>query len=314
MAIFSVCLGLLALTGQPSKPIDLQPLKNRLDTVCQRFQGRMGYSLKLLKTGQAISFRGDERFPTASTIKTAIMVEAVNRIDEGSLKWTDQREVPPIAERTENMASMWAYFLKDGVKINVDGWVNLMIGVSDNTATKVLGLWLGHSGINGRMEKLGLPNTKFLGYAPATDATLRRLNSQFGLGMTTPNEMARLLELIATNKAASPAGCDRMLRVLSRQYWDDAISGQVPPTVRVANKTGAISRSRSDSAIVYGPTPYILTIYTDNQKDRRWAPDNEGDLALAKVGQIVWNALNPGMPYRPPQGSERFAPSGGGVD
>lgn len=291
-------------------PPSLEPLKIRLDAICRTFEGRMGYSLKVLKTGQAISFRGDERFPTASTIKTGVMIAAVQMVDEGLLKWTDKQAVPPMEGR---QASMWSHSFRDGIKLDVDGWVNLMVTVSDNTATIVLRRWLVSEKVNERLAKLGLKETRVLqdGMAALED---RRRRGMFGLGMTTPKEMNRLLELIHLRKAASPAGCEKMLRILGRQYWDDAIGASVPPHVQVCSKSGAINRSRSDSAIVYSSNPYILTLYTDSQKDQRWSHENAGDRALLQVANLVWSHLHPGEPYTPPPGHERFRPTGGGIE
>lgn len=299
---------LLGIALTPPK-VDLVALDKQLDQICARFRGRMGYSLRVLKTGQRIGFRETERFPSASTIKTAVMVEAVNQVEEGKLKWSDKREVPAARE-----ASMWSYHFKDGTKPDLDGWVNLMVTVSDNTATMVTRDWLGTMNVSSRMQKLGLPNTKILGNAPPEEKMVRRLRTQFGMGMTTPAEMNQLLFLIYSGKAASPAGCEKMIRILGHQYWDDWIGSTVPPDWKVASKSGAITRSRSDTAIVYSDNPYILTIYTDNQKDQRWALDNEGDLALLKVARLVYAALHPHRPYSPPKGHEKFTPTGGGVE
>ncbi len=293
---------------QAPKATDLKP---KLDAICKSFRGRLGYSLKVLKTGEVIDFRGNERFPTASTIKTSVMVEAIRRVEEGRMKWTDKREVPPMSGR---QASMWSYWFKDGTKLDLDGWTNLMITVSDNTATMVLREWLTIAEINKRMESLGLPNTKVFGPFPASDTINFRLRGMYGLGMTTPNEMNRLLEMIYAGKAASQAGCEKMVRILSHQYWDDWIGGSVPPDVKVASKSGAINRSRSDTAIVYSDNPYILTIYTDSQKDQRWVGENEGDRAIVKMAGMIWNHLHPRRPYSLPKGYEKFLPTGGGVE
>lgn len=297
---------ILAMSAPPS----LAPLKKHLDAICQGFHGRLGYCLKVLKTGETISFRGDERFPTASTIKTGVMVAAVQMVDEGLLKWTDKQPVPPLSGRE---ASMWSYSFRDGISLDVDGWVNLMITVSDNTATIVLRRWLVSEKINERLAKLGLPNTKVLqnGMAAVED---QRLRGMFGLGMTTPIEMNRLLELIHRRQAASPAGCEKMLRILGRQYWDDGIGASVPPEIRVCSKSGAINRSRSDAAIVYSSNSYILTVYTDSQKDQRWTSENEGSQAIVKIAKAVWAHLQPKDPYDMPAGSDKFLPTGGGID
>lgn len=286
-------------------------LKRRMDKWCSEFQGRAGYSLCVIKSGERISFRGDERFPTASTIKTAVMMSAIHEIDEGRLKWTDKRPVPPMSGR---QASMWSYWFKDGTKLDVDGWVNLMITVSDNTATMVMRDWLTCGTVNARMEELGLKNTKVLGQFPPDQVENVRLRGQFGLGVTTPNEMNKLLELIYRGKAASQAGCERAIRILSHQYWDDWIGSSAPPDVKVCSKSGAINRSRSDTAIVFSDNPYILTLYTDSQKDQRWTAENEGDRLMIRASREVWKALHPHRPYTPPPGSDKFAPTGGGVE
>ncbi|MFZ4506544.1 MAG: serine hydrolase [Fimbriimonas sp.] len=305
---------LLAL-GSPAKPVDLRPLEKRLGILCERLHGRMGYSLTLLNTGQQIDHRGDESFPSASTIKTTIAIEAIRQVDAGKLKWTDSKPVPPIADRKEWEASMMTYHLKEGTSLNLEGWVTLMITHSDNLATRVVREWVDPFAINRTLDSFGLPKTRQLSSFPATATRERKLNAQFGMGTTTPNEMNRLLQMIYHRQVASKAGCERLLRIMGQQYWDDYIGTSAPIEVPVLNKSGAISRSRSDTAIVLSPTqPYVLTIYTDNQKDQRWTGDNEGEKALVQLAEIVWNTLHPNRPYKAPEGYRRFAPTGMGME
>jgi len=310
-AVFSALL--LRKPNFTSAPVsvDLNVLKSRLDAVCQKFHGRIGYCVKDLESGETISIRGDERFPTASTIKTAVALEAIREIDEGKLKWTDKHTVPPMDGR---QFSMWSYFFKDGTTLDVDGWVNLMLTVSDNTATMVLREWMTPDKVNHRLESLGLHNTKVLwdNYPPDEPDKIR-LRSQFGLGMTTPKEMNTLIELLYRHKAASVAGCEKILRILSHQYWDDYSGISVPLDVKVASKSGAIDRSRSEVSLVFAEHPYILTIYTDSQKDQSWSPANEGGVTIRRMCSLIWNGLNPSRRYTPPKGFEQFLPTGGGM-
>lgn len=303
------------ITPVSGKPVDLRPLEKHLAAISTKFHGRLGYSLTLLRTGQTISIRGDERFPSASTIKTTIAIEAIRQVDAGKLKWTDVKEVPPMADRKEWEASMMTYYLREGTKLNLEGWVTLMITHSDNLATRVVREWVDPFAINKTLDSFGLFNTRQLSSFPTTATRERRLNGQFGMGMTTPNEMNRLFQLIYWRRVASNAGCERLMRILGQQYWDDAIGTSAPVDVPVLNKSGAISRSRSDTAIVLSPTqPYVLTIYTDNQKDQRWSFDNEGDLALSRVASLVWNALHPKRQWQPPVGYKKFGPTGMGIE
>ena len=291
---------------------ELAHLQGQLDPICREFHGRIGYCVRDLESGESISSRGSERFPTASTIKTAVALEAIRQVEEGKVSWTDRTTVPPMDGR---QFSMWSYFFKDNTVLDLDGWVNLMITVSDNTATMVLREWLKPDNVNARLESLGLHNTRVLwDNFPPDEPEKIKLRVQYGLGFTTPIEMNRLVELIYRHRAASNAGCDRLLRILSHQYWDDYSGVTTPIDVKVASKSGAIDRSRSEVAIVYASHPYILTIYTDNQRDQSWTPKNEGDVTIRKMCELIWNGLNPSRPYHPPLGFERFLPTGGGVE
>jgi beta-lactamase class A len=307
--MLSTLFAFVALSPKP-----LAGVFPELRQISDRFHGRLGFYVRSLKTGETIAYRADERYPTASTIKTAIALHAIREVDAGRMKWTDGRALPNAAQRGVNDASQWSYSMKDGIVLNLDGYVNLMITVSDNLATRVLREWLGTVKIDGTLTALGFKDTLCLSSAPPEEKRLRQLNGQFGMGMTTPREMGRLLELLYSKKAASSAGCERLLRILSHQYWDDWIASTVPPGITVASKSGAISRSRSDTAIVYAKNPYILTIYTDHQKDQTWDDTNEGHQAIRKIASLVWQALEPETPYSPPVGFEKFLPTGGGVD
>ena len=163
----------------------------------------------------------------------------------------------------------------------------------------------------GLLEAHEFKNTRLLNGKKCDELGLRPLQQKWGLGMTTPNDMVRLFELIVDGKAGSPASCDRMLRILTHQYWDDFILSQVPPTVHAAAKSGALDHCRSDVAVVDSPGgQYILAIFTKEQKDTSWAHTNEGDIAIRTLARMVWEHYNPDCPFRPPEGSEELLPGG----
>jgi beta-lactamase class A len=300
----------VAATVIQSQP-QLERLKIELDTICKPFGGRIGYCVVDLKSGQRIDLRGTEVFPSASTIKTSVALEALCQVDEGKHKMSDQYPLLPTEKR---QASMWTFPMKDGSKLDIDGYVNLMIGVSDNTATMTLQDFIGSKPVNQRMAKLGLLNTKILGHRKDRDETENALQKKWGWGMTTPREQARLFELLYQGKAGSPAVCEKLLRILGRQYWDDMAGSSCPIDVKVCAKSGAISRSRSEVAIVYASRPYALAVFTDDQKDQRWELNNEGEVTIRKMCKVMWNFFEPKRPYSLPDGYEKkFLPTGGGL-
>lgn len=287
-------------------------LKKDLDDLAWHFHGRLGYYVKNLRTGESIGFRQDERFPSASTIKTVIMIETVKQIEEGKFAWTDKVKLPPRASRSQ---SMWAAFLPEDISLNVDGLTNLMMNVSDNTAAISLADKVGVENIEKRLLGWGYQNTVCTIHAPSTNQRLSRLHKSFNnMGVTSPHDMGEILEGLYRRRLASPAASERMLRIMNHQYWDDFFMSQIPPGVYACSKVGALERSRSDSAIVFGPTPYVITAYTDDGKDKSWGDDNEGHVVLRTISHLVWNALNPGMKYDAPKDAQKWFPTGSGVE
>ena len=290
---------------------EFSAVEKQANAIAKGFGGRLGYHVRLLDgSGVSFGYRDKERYPSASTIKTVVMIEAFRQIERGEMSWGETLEIPP----AERRSGLWVGHLKDGKSVNIDGLVHLMMGVSDNTATVMLSDRVGVEKIEKLMLEWGLTDTACTINVPASNQRLTRLRTSFAnMGVTSPDEMATILEKIYRGTAASPAACEKMLRIMTNQYWDDFIGWQVPPTVAVASKVGALNRSRSDSAIVMGSKPYILTVYTDNQADREWTDENEGNKAIRRISEEVWNGLNPDRPYRAPEGSERWYPTGAGV-
>ncbi len=286
---------------------NLAGLKAAMEGVAEGFGGTLGYSLHHRGREEAVSRRGDEAFPTASTIKTAVMCEVMHQIETGRLCWEDPVPVP--TESVGRQEGGYAFFFPPGTPLPLAHWLNLMITVSDNTATMTLRELVGQGNVNRWLEGLGLRQTKLLNGPQKVELGLLPLQQQYGLGMTTPIEMGRLLEMIRDGQAGSPASCDRMLRLLAHQYWDSAIAAEVPPHVQIAHKTGAIDGHRSDSAFVFAPGgEYALTVYTKDQRDDRWTNDNEGLVAIRALSRLVWRHYHPQDPWTPPPGAAALWP------
>src|SRR5438094_461529 len=148
---------------------------------------------------------------------------------------------------------------KEGTKLELKELLHLMITISDNTATAMMVKWLGAMEINGWLDRHGLGKTRILIKLPESETALKKLGEEWGLGVTTPNEMRSLMEMIGDGRAGTPAACDEMHRILNHQYFDNLIPSEIPPSIAVANKSGALDQSRSDVALVHSPSgDYVL--------------------------------------------------------
>src|SRR5215467_14659126 len=63
-----------------------QSVRDRVSKEVRGFPGTLGVAVKNLDTGEAFAVNGDMRFPTASLIKVAVMVEVYHQIAEGKLR------------------------------------------------------------------------------------------------------------------------------------------------------------------------------------------------------------------------------------
>jgi beta-lactamase class A len=93
-----------------------------------------------------------------------------------------------------------------------------------------------------------------------------------------------------------------MYRYLTRIYWDDEALSQIPPTVQVASKQGAVSRSRSEVVLVNAPGgDYVFAVITNGQQDTSWDHDNEGFVLIRDVSRLLWDYF---------EGSRESGPAG----
>jgi beta-lactamase class A len=122
--------------------------------------------------------------------------------------------------------------------------------------------------------------------------TGREVNrTAYGWGQTTPNEIGRIFELIYRNRLFSPVACERMMRCLGRNYWDqDEAISEMPPYIEVFSKNGCVNAVRSEVLLVNAPhNPYILCVFTKNNKDISWTHNNEAWTLTRKISSMLWH-------------------------
>src|SRR5437773_7525589 len=145
---------LLAQTSSQTQSLDM-----RVRAEVTPFKGHVSLFAKNLDTGEEYSLNGDERVPTASTIKVAVMIEAFARVSEGHAKWTDELVLTKAARYG---GSGILPELADGLRLTLRDCVNLMMVVSDNTATNMVLDYLTTDAVNARMSTLGFRDTRIM--------------------------------------------------------------------------------------------------------------------------------------------------------
>src|ERR1041385_619811 len=189
-------------------------LDRRVREEVAKFEGTVSLYAKNLDTGAVYSLNGEERVRTASTIKVAVMIEAFARVAEGRAKWTD--EVVLTKEKKVSGSGILAE-LSDGLKLTLRDAVNLMMMISDNTATNLVLDVLTTDAVNARMESLGFKNIKINRKVMSGGESMAGKDPEkkkYGIGFATPHEMVLVMEKIErggnNNSAASKAMLDLM--------------------------------------------------------------------------------------------------------
>jgi beta-lactamase class A len=272
-----------APAAQRIQRADTAALRRTLDSIADAHHGVVGYAVHNLDTGERLSRRGDEPFTTASLIKVPILVTLYDLVAKGMISLDDRIIVTRIDKVP---GSGILQHLSDNLEISVRDAAWLMITISDNTATNLILDKVAMRRVWEKMEALGLPRTK------VHSRTFQRFTSvavdssaKYGLGVTTPNEMAQLYALMAEGRAVSPAADSAMLHVMSNTTGTHLL--RYVTGVASARKSGEVDQARTECALIQLRSRVVACVMTRENQDTRWIPDNEAQVTLGRIGEAI---------------------------
>lgn len=288
-----ICFILLIIVLKAVAQKTDQVLQKRLETLVTGFHGTVGIYVHDLEKNRIATFNADSIFPTASIVKIPILIGIMDKIQRRELEFHQvmvYRDTLNYDPGEDVLASF-----KAGEKILLSKLILLSISLSDNTASLLLqGLAGGGIRINELIDSLGYKLTRVNSRTPG-----REINREiYGWGQTTPREIALIMEQIETGKIFNQRLSDRMLRTLGRQYWDEEAISQIPPNIFVASKSGAVDESRNEVLYVNAPHPYIFSIFTKNNEDKRWEYNNEAWVLTRKISAMLFNYFNSAIEWK----------------
>jgi beta-lactamase class A len=289
-----------------------QGLKAALARIAQAHHGHVALYARQLNTGKSVGLDADAAVQTASVIKLTILFEAMEQVREGKAHWDDKITLAP---GDAVPGSGLLLFLDAPLTLTLKDVLTLMVVMSDNTATNLAIDKIGLDAVNARIAWMGLKDThlyKKIG-KPATEP-MPPDQPKYGLGKTTPREMASVMERIGRCELAAPAQaaasgplsasdaaiCEVAMHMLRNQFYRDTIPRYLEKLDTTetgsgtASKTGSLNAVRADVAIVAGKSgPIVLSIFTYDNADTGWTADNEGELTIAKLARAIVEAWSP---------------------
>lgn len=271
---------------------DTAALRRTLERVTAGYRGVVGISMRNLASGETLSLRGHETFPTASLIKVPILVTLLDEVHQGRMALDERTTM--IARDRVGGSGVIKHF-GSGIPLTLEDLAWLMITLSDNTATNLLLDRLDIRTVGVKMEALGLPHSK------VHSKTFRRQTSiapdssvKYGLGVTTPDEMTQLFTLLHEGRAVSPALDSVALAILHANQDYTMLVRWLPGETRVAHKSGMVDQARTDCGIVYSPAaPIALCVMTRENEETSYAVDAAPHLLIARIAREVFAHYNP---------------------
>jgi beta-lactamase class A len=302
-------------------PEGIQRLENQILRLVQSLDGTFGVAAKHLESGQELLINGTIPFPMASVFKVPVLVEVMAQINEGRFSLEDE-----ISLQTPDQhlgSGMLSDLDVPGIKLSIRNLINMMMMISDNSATDILVTKVGPENVNMRLqfygiegitvdrtcqelilEAVGADPEKYRGMGldevsqsyrrelrnnPQESVEARAMFSQVLKDQSTPQAMNVLLEKIWKKEILDESGCEHIISVMLKcQTGARRIKGDLPRGVTVAHKTGTIGGTVNDVGILYLPENLghiALTVFAKDTEDET----SDIEDVIAQIARFVFD-------------------------
>jgi beta-lactamase class A len=226
----------------PDSPdAELQAL---IESTVAEVGGDWGVAVKKLDTGQFATYSGDEQHVSASLYKMWVLNELFRQAKIGNIDLDGYTNISGADAAYD--ASLGDLRLPAGSAITLRRAAYLMVTISDNTASHMLVRVLGPNNINRFMQRNGLSNS-LLDW------------SGYGDNLTTPVDVLRVMEKIATSEMVDAEASRQMVEIMLDQQVNNILAPGLPEESKFAHKHGNLDALLHDAGIVYGPSgPFVI--------------------------------------------------------
>ena len=291
--------------------------------------GVVGVSAIHIESEKRFSLNGRERFPMASAYKLPIAVQLLTLVDKGDLKWDRMVEIRQTDLRPGS-GVLTKLLHQPGLAVSVQNLFEIMMMVSDNTATDILlSIAGGPEAVTARMQDIGITDIDIsrstLAMVAAssgvrtlppdtTAAQFNKLEREADPGMrkkmrrqfdadprdtATPDAMVSLLSGIFRNSYLKPESANILLDAMQRsQTGEMRLKGMLPPGTPVAHKSGSLGGSTNDVGIITLPEDaghVAIAIFV--KASRKEMPEREK--AIAEMARAIYDFYLFGCPLVP---------------
>ena len=286
--LFAACALMMAGDDTASRKKDLlwNKLAQNIEALDRQFNGAVGVAILDLTDGREWMYQADEVFPTASTIKLAILADLFHQEDlarQGKPAITRLGTLYTVQKEDLVADSAVLGNMTPGVTVLTNrDLAGAVVAVSDNSASNILAKRLGMSNVNALLDQLNLNQTR-LGRM-MMDLQAAREGRE---NIATPKELVLLLQALHNKKVFGPELTADFFTLLSTPK-DSWMPRLLPEGVKVAIKPGSLAGVRCDAGIVYVPNrPFALAIMTAYDENEHAAEE-----LISQISLMAWKMFD----------------------
>jgi len=266
-------------------------LAERLDAVLELY-GDVEVAVSVIDPSNDLVLHGNgsRLFHAASTMKVPVLIELFRQASLGRFSLDDSLL---IKNEFASIVDGSLYAIEDdtdddiyerlGGNMSLRDLAYRMITRSSNLATNILIGFVSADSVQATSERLGTVNSITLRGVEDLLAYEQGLSNRM-----TSQDLANLMEALRTGTAVSPESDAEMIDILLDQQLDSIITSGLPDGVRLAHKTGSITRIHHDAAIVYPPQgeSFTMVIMTEGLDDQ-----SESSRLITQIAANIYDVL-----------------------
>jgi len=223
LVVFTLLTLSYSATSQTTAPItDVVNihLEKELERIAKLAKGKVGISAVHLESGKRISMNLHEKYPMASTVKIAIAVQLFTKIEKGELSLMTMVDLQP-SDLHPGSGTLDVLFAKPGVQLSVQNLLELMMTISDNSATDIL-----------------------LRLAGGQQAVMERLKT---LGIADMSVDRTIIQLIADLEGITLPAEEQWVHGFYDSLWKNTTpESRLAAELKLRNETGSLNASATD--------------------------------------------------------------------
>ena len=264
--------------GSPQADLHTK-LQAEMIHVADHLDGVLGYAIKDLATGESFDHNADLIFPTASSIKLAVLLELMRQDQEHTLS-LDEKHTIRHSELPPGDIDPILHMLGDGTAVmTLRDVATFMVVLSDNGATNILIDRVGMANVNAEIARLGLTETHLRRHMIDIEAARHGEEN-----VSTPRELLTLLDKVKSGQALDAAHTKAYFDLIGLPK-DSLFNKVLPPTVRIEDKPGALDAVRCDAGIVeLAGHPFVMSVMTSYL-----ASNDDGERAVKGIARLAYD-------------------------